>query len=153
MATAPKSLNSLNERRPDCVDERQERRRNVLIGDLAEDFLRIAPTVQQQQIAADELAALSIHQQQYFRPVHAVGPSGISLPNVRGRLDITVVEARLVKNYGVTRMGRLLLAIRIMRLTHALDPYVRIRVGHHVFETSTSYNGAKNPKWEKVFQW
>jgi len=136
MATAPKSVTSLDQRRPECSNGQTDRRQNVLIGDLPEDFLRIEPTVEQKQVAADEQAALAIHHMQYARPVGVPAvASGVSLPNVRGRLDITVVEARLVKNYGVTRM----------------DPYVRLRVGHHVYETKTSYNGAKNPKWEKVF--
>lgn len=145
MATAPKCVTALDSRTPDMPD-RRDRRDHVLLGELPEDFLRITPSDQQQQIAADEQAAMAL-QQQIARPVTDVGGAyaaggvmqgaAVFPANMRGRLDITIVEAKLVKNYGVTRM----------------DPYVRLRVGHHVYETKTCYNGAKNPKWAKVFHW
>jgi len=138
MATAPKSVTALDSRVPE-LPSRHDRRNNLLLGELPDDFLRITLSSQQQQFAADEQAAIALHQQQFVRPPAAYMPvTGAVLPhNMRGRLDITVVEAKLTKNYGVTRM----------------DPYVRLRVGHHIYETKTSYNGAKNPKWGKVFHW
>jgi toll-interacting protein len=154
MATSPKSLEKTQN--IDNKNETTVRNNNVLIGNLPEDFLRLGENEAQeegrnQQICGDEEVALALQQQQYAK-------WNVNQQNIRGRLDVTIVEAKLVKNYGVTRM----------------DPYVRLRIGHHIYETRTwyssihsclifntyfylylinSYNGAKNPKWNKVFHW
>lgn len=106
-----------------------DRRSHVMVGELPGDFLRFNSTPQQQQNLADERVAQILQAQQqagYY-----------SIPaNIKGRINISVVQARLNKNYGLTRM----------------DPYCRIRVGHAVFETPTAYNGGKNPQWCKELQ-
>ncbi|KAE9524673.1 hypothetical protein AGLY_014723 [Aphis glycines] len=108
-----------------------ERRKMVYVGDLPNDFLRldVAPvddsTNRLQQEAADQQAAMALQQS-----------LSCMQDRDRNRLNITIVQARLVKNYGLTRM----------------DPYVRLRVGHCVYETQTDPNGGKTPKWHKTVQ-
>lgn len=110
MATSPKIVEAQQS------SGSESRRQQVMVGNLPDDFLRLTPTEDQQQVENDEQVALALQQAQYAK---------FSQPNIKGRLDITVVEAKLVKNYGVTRM----------------DPYVRLRVGHQIYETHTAYNG------------
>nr|ABZ80666.1 tollip-like protein [Sitophilus zeamais] len=108
-------------------DKIKERRNRVLLGPLPDDFLRVNISPQEQQEAADRQAAIAL-QQQYS----SVGMAQVQ--NSAGRLSITIAQAKLAKNYGMTRM----------------DPYCRIRVGHSIYETPTDPNGGKNPRWNKV---
>ncbi|XP_065159862.1 toll-interacting protein-like [Atheta coriaria] len=110
------------------TDKVKECRNRVFLGDLPDDFLRITASIQQQQEAADRQTALAL-QQQFVS-------SQTLTPNIVGRLGITVAQAKLAKNYGMTRM----------------DPYVRLRVGHFVHETHTDSNGGKTPRWNKIMQ-
>ncbi|XP_067950662.1 toll-interacting protein-like [Watersipora subatra] len=106
----------------------------VVVGDLPQDFLRVtspAQSPEQQQINNDEMTARMLQSQQM-----AYGGMQGMPTNVTGRLSVTLAQAKLNKNYGLTKM----------------DPYLRIRIGHAVFETPTASNGAKNPRWNKTVQ-
>ncbi|XP_076180565.1 toll-interacting protein A [Ptiloglossa arizonensis] len=100
----------------------------VLLGPLPQGFLDLeGRNTQQQQEEADKQTALAMYQLQMQ------SMDGTYEPRV-ARLSIAIVQAKLAKNYGMTRM----------------DPYVRVRVGHAIYETHTCSNGAKNPHWNKV---
>jgi len=99
----------------------------VMLGALPPDFLRVQPTAEQKQQAADQVAAMHIQNQMLHQ---ARQPTNV------GRLQVSVMSAVLNKNYGMARM----------------DPYVRMKIGHQVYETQTDVNGAKNPRWSKTFQ-
>lgn len=119
-------------------ERRIERRQKAVVGPLPESFLRI-PGIDDEPMTAEERdREMAIALQRQLALEQQSGAPGAAAPvlnqNVIGRLTITVVEAKLTKNYGVTRM----------------DPYARLRVGHNVYETPTCQNGAREPKWNKT---
>ena len=127
-------------------ERRAERRRRAVVGPLPDSFLRIPGTEvrevseaggdtedRDRELALQLQRQLAIEHRQQLGGAAGLGP-GPGPQNVIGRLTVTIVEARLNKNYGVTRM----------------DPYARIRIGHNVYETPTCQNGAKEPKWNKT---
>jgi toll-interacting protein len=106
-----------------------------MIRDLNDPNTGLPLTPQQIQEKLDEQAAIALHQQLNAQAV-AEAAVAHTPTNIRGRLLISVMQAKLVKNYGMTRM----------------DPYVRIHIGHNIYETPTDVNGAKNPRWNKTIQ-
>ncbi|XP_045778545.1 toll-interacting protein-like [Maniola jurtina] len=107
-------------------DRNEERRRRVLLGPLPSGFLRADGTPD--TLDADYQAALALQQQLCGATMPTAGPP------LTARLSVTIAQAKLVKNYGLTRM----------------DPYVRLRVGHCIYETHTDPSGGKTPRWNKV---
>jgi len=123
-------------------ERRAERRRRAVVGPLPESFLRI-PGIETDDVLSEEERdrelAIKLQKQLAMEHRQMLGAASNQNPNmmnqnVIGRITITIVEARLNKNYGVTRM----------------DPYARLRIGHNVYETPTCQNGAKEPKWNKT---
>lgn len=122
----------------------QSWRERAFVSELPSDFLRPdgEPAARPQQPAApgssqpissstqeeiDQQAALAL--QRYYTSRR----QPTAMQTAAGRLNLTIAQAKLTKNYGLTRM----------------DPYVRLRLGHCVYETQTCYNGSTNPRWNK----
>ncbi|KAF9824707.1 hypothetical protein SFRURICE_010314 [Spodoptera frugiperda] len=104
------------------TDRNEERRRRVLLGPLPAGFLRADGATD--TVDADYQAALALQQQLSGATVPPAGPP------LTARLSITIAQAKLSKNYGLTRM----------------DPYVRLRVGHCIYETHTDPSGGRTPR-------
>ena len=104
-------------------DWREEVKKRAML-DIPDGFLRIQmPGQTQGQLQSVPFATTTTHPQNPYA----------GYQQYVGRLAITIAQSRLNKNYGITRM----------------DPYCRLTIGHGVYETPTSLNGAKNPKWNK----
>ncbi|KAL1421610.1 hypothetical protein MTO96_004000 [Rhipicephalus appendiculatus] len=73
-----------------------ERRKQLLVGELPGDFLRVdsTPTTgSQSQISVDEQTAIALQQQ--------LSGAAFTTAQAVGRLSISVIQAKLVKNYGL----------------------------------------------------
>lgn len=125
MSTLPKSLQAQQESSSgNLVDDDRSRTIQDFVeklGQMPDNFLRIPPDCYPQDFTVAT------------QPRAIVTSRDAPLVDM---IDISVVEAQLVKNYGLLKM----------------DLYCKIRVGHMVCETQTCLNGAKNPKWDGVYQ-
>jgi len=99
-----------------------EERSKVLLGNLPEDFLRVNDPNQANCINGPAQPT-QIVQRQYMAPSHNAT-----------QITICIIQAQLTKNYSLTKM----------------DPYVRVRIGHSVFETHSDMRGGKFPNWNKT---
>lgn len=126
--------------------ETEQRRNQVLLGPLPPSFLRLEtrtsengettttvtaePSMvgnQQQQFGTQALQQQPMIQgQQQVRPNYPT----------QGGYSVTVCQALLNKSY--TMIG-------------SMDPYLRLKVGHNVYETHTAASADRNPRWNKVF--
>eukprot|EP00117_Sycon_ciliatum_P036457 scpid102120/ scgid27443/ Toll-interacting protein B len=89
------------------------RKGKVLLGDLPEDFLRLPlPSADNATISPQHLQNATLDR------------------SLLSRIEVSLAEARLVKNYGVGRMNL----------------YCRLRIGARVELTQTGNHG-KNPRW------
>jgi len=120
------SLSALEAKRQACRELSAKYKR------LPDDFLKIPSSYYASfgQSPQNDSLAMSAHR------ALGINNHGASNGPLVDMVDISVVEAVLVKNYGLLRM----------------DLYCKIRVGHMVCETPTCPNGAKNPKWDGVYQ-
>jgi hypothetical protein len=103
---------------------------------LPQDFLRVLLN-QTQLIENNDVQLAQQLQSNYFNNQYFF--DGIR-PSYRGRLQFDIIEAKLNKSYGFTKINK-------------MDPYVRVRIGNKIYETPTDYNGGKNPRWNKTLMW
>lgn len=127
---------SISEKKTDQEYLEELKKKAFVPKNLPEDFLRIYNSEETDNLIARQLDydlnqaanyAFQYPTQFYQRPVDYG----------RGKLQIDVVEAKLNKNYGLTRM----------------DPYVRLKIGNKILETPTAPNGSKNPIWKRRIIW
>lgn len=100
------------------------KKRVLLLKDMPDHFLRFSGSISPSSEHITSISNID-PEEAFYRFVP---------PNTRGRLIISVMEAKLTKSYSLIRM----------------DPYCKIRVGNTTFQTPTHTNGGKNPKWDKT---
>lgn len=100
-----------------------DRKENVMVGNLPDDFLRVSPSNSGTTSPTSNCVS--------NRPVQY---RGFSPNNAAAQITISVIQAQLTKNYSLTKM----------------DPYVRVRIGHTVYETHSDLRGGKFPNWNKT---
>lgn len=101
----------------------EEKRKNVMVGNLPEDFLRVSPPNSGTSSPTSNGPSVQPVQQRNFGPHSAVS-----------QITLCIVQAQLTKNYSLTKM----------------DPYVRVRIGHTVYETHADVRSGKFPNWNKT---
>lgn len=97
-----------------------EKRKNVMVGNLPDDFLRVSPPSSESASPTGD--------------THPSVPQYINSKNAAAQITICIVQAQLTKNYSLTKM----------------DPYVRVRIGHTVYETHADIRSGKFPNWNKT---
>ncbi|GFT09613.1 toll-interacting protein [Trichonephila clavipes] len=101
-----------------------EQRSRVMLGNLPDDFLRVgSPNGENSSNASSQPRPVAQHAQQNYNQ-----------QNTATQITLGVIQAQLAKNYSLTKM----------------DPYVRVRIGHSVFETHTDIRGGRYPNWNKT---
>ncbi|PRD33897.1 UNVERIFIED_CONTAM: tollip-b [Trichonephila clavipes] len=95
-----------------------------MLGNLPDDFLRVgSPNGENSSNASSQPRPVAQHAQQNYNQ-----------QNTATQITLGVIQAQLAKNYSLTKM----------------DPYVRVRIGHSVFETHTDIRGGRYPNWNKT---
>ncbi|KAL5457031.1 hypothetical protein EMCRGX_G034266 [Ephydatia muelleri] len=108
----------------------RSRRERAFLTELPEDFLRV--DVPHRSTGGQ---AQTSYRESHLVPLTYAQAVPQTVAGHSRRLKITIAQAKLNRNYGLTRM----------------DPFCRIRVGNAVCETTADPNGSKNPRWNKTF--
>ncbi|XP_035230617.1 toll-interacting protein B-like isoform X1 [Stegodyphus dumicola] len=100
-----------------------DRRKDVMVGNLPDDFLRVGSSNQ----GTSQCSNAS-------RPSQTIDHQNFTRYNSVAQITLCIVQAQLARNYSITKM----------------DPYVRVRIGHTVYETHSHVRAGKFPNWNKT---